>query len=311
MKHLQDTPWWICDVGETNHVIYSDTDSIYIHAEPLLRHLHPNFEEMSGVEKDDALEVVALKYQDIITNSYDTLASDCFNVHGGHMLEMKTECVIRSAYFRATRRYAQWITKSEGIVKESLDVKGLEFKKANFPPVLGKFFHAALVDILKGAGQEEIDDRIKIFKTEILDGTIPLTQLGNPTSVKTLNKYTERKARVGEMLSTVAKGAPAAVRAVIRYNDLLKFWGLDKKHSPITQGTKVKWIYLKPNPYQIDALAFLDYDFPPKIEEFIEKYADRKKIFESILLNKLEGLYSDISWTLNLNPYRAKFFDFG
>ena len=54
---------------------------------------------------------------------------------------MKTECVIRSAYFRATRRYAQWITKQEGIVKESLDVKGLEFKKANFPPVLGKFFH--------------------------------------------------------------------------------------------------------------------------------------------------------------------------
>ena len=68
-------------------------------------------------------------------------------------LEMKTECVIRSAYFRATRRYAQWITKQEGIVKESLDVKGLEFKKANFPPVLGKFFHKTLVDVLKGEQQ--------------------------------------------------------------------------------------------------------------------------------------------------------------
>ena len=141
--------------------------------------------------KDNKLEDIALKYQDIITDSYSELATDCFNAKGKHRLEMKTECVIRSAYFRATRRYAQWITKQEGIVKESLDVKGLEFKKANFPPVLGKFFHKTLVDVLKGEEQNEIDKRLKEFKTQILDGTIPLTELGNPTSVKTLNKYTE------------------------------------------------------------------------------------------------------------------------
>ena len=310
MKHLEDTPWWICDPEDTNYVAYSDTDSIYIHAEPLLRHLYPNFEGMSSEEKDDVLEEAALKYQDIITDSYSDLASDCFNAKGKHRLEMKTECVIRSAYFRATRRYAQWITKQEGIVKESLDVKGLEFKKANFPPVLGKFFHKTLVDVLKGEQQEEIDKRLKKFKTQILDGTIPLTELGNPTSVKTLNKYTERKARAGEMFTVVAKGAPAAVRAVIRYNDLLNFWGLNKTHRQIAQGDKIKWIYLKPNPYQIDAIAFLEWDLPEKIRMFIEQNADRKKIFESILLNKLEGFYNDLGWTLNLNPYKEIFFKF-
>ena len=64
---------------------------------------------------------------------------------------MKTECVIRSAYFRATRRYAQWITKQEGIEKDILDIKGLEFMKANFPPVLGDFFNDILTQVLKGA----------------------------------------------------------------------------------------------------------------------------------------------------------------
>ena len=310
MKHIEDVPWWICDSEDTNYVSYSDTDSIYIHAEPLLRYLYPDFEEMSGEKKDDVLEEVALKYQDIITDSYDTLATDCFNAKGKHRLEMKTECVIRSAYFRATRRYAQWITKQEGIVKETLDVKGLEFKKANFPPVLGNFFRKALIDVLKGAKQPEIDARVKEFRTQILDGTIPLTQLGNPTGVKTLNKYTERKARTGEMFSTLAKGAPAPVRATVKYNDLLKFWGLDKDHSYIVQGDKVKWIYLKPNPYQIDALSFLEWDLPPKIEAFIEKYADREKIFTSILLNKLEGFYNDLDWNLSLNPYREMFFNF-
>ena len=310
MKHLEDTPWWICDPEDTNYCTYSDTDSIYMHAEPLLRFRHSNFDEMSASEKDDALESIAMDYEKLVTNSYDKLAIDCFNAKGKHRLEMKTECVIRSAYFRATRRYAQWITKQEGIVKESLDVKGLEFKKANFPPVLGKFFHKTLVDVLKGAEQSEIDNRVKEFKKQILDGSIQLTELGNPTSVKTLNKYTERKARAGEMFTVVAKGAPAAVRAVIRYNDLLRFWGLSNKHSLITQGDKVKWIYLKPNPYQIDAIAFLDWDLPEKIRTFIEQNADRKKIFESILLNKLEGFYNDLGWTLNLNPYKEMFFKF-
>ena len=309
MKHIEDTPWWICDPDDINYVAYSDTDSIYIHAEPLLKHLHPDFDDLDGNIKDDKLEEVALKYQDIITDSYSDLAKNCFNAPE-HRLEMKTECVIRSAYFRATRRYAQWITKEEGIAKEKLDVKGLEFKKANFPPTLGKFFHKVLVDTLKGSKQDEIDSRIKKFRDEILNGKVPLENLANPTSVKKLNKYTERKARAGEMFSVIGKGAPAPVKAAIVYNDLLKFWNLDKKHSPIVQSDKIKWIYLKPNPYQIEAIALLPWDKPDKIMELINQYADREKIFSSILLNKLEGFYDDLGWILSLNKYQKIFFNF-
>jgi len=324
MKHLEDTPWWICDPEDTNYCAYVDTDSNYFHAEPLLRHRFPNFDEMSDKEKDTELEKIALEYQDIITDHYNNVAKDVFNINQfewfdkPHWLEMKTECVIRSAYFRATRRYAQWITKQEGVEKETLDIKGLEFQKSNFPPILGKFFNNALVDVLKGTKQDEIDARVKTFKKQILDGTIPLTDLGNPTSVKQIGKHQGKPARKGEMLSTFNHvenkagrklGAPAAVKAAIRYNDLLRFWKLDSKYELITNGTKIKWIYLKNNPYQIEEIAFLDYDMPEKIRTFIEQYADRKKVFESILLNKLEGFYGDLEWNLNLNPYINQFFD--
>jgi len=309
MKHLEDTPWWICDPGDVNYCAYVDTDSNYFNAEPLLRHLYPNFDEMSDSERDTVLEKEALKYQDIITNDYDKLAKECFNVTS-HRLEMKTECVIRSAYFRATRRYAQWITKQEGIENEILDVKGLEFKKANFPPVFGKFFKSCLEQVLKGVPKHEIDSQLLEFRRQILSGEIPLEKIGNPQAVKKLNKFTERKARAGEMFSSIGKGAPAAVKASIIYNDLLRFWKLDKKYSYITQGEKIKWIYLKNNPYRIDAIAFLDYDIPKQIRTFIEQYADRQKVFESILLNKLEGFYNDLGWSLSLNPHRNKFFNF-
>jgi hypothetical protein len=308
MKHLEETPWWICDTEDINYCAYVDTDSNYFNAEPLLLHLYPNFEEFSDAEKDDILEKVALKYQDIITNHYNILAKECFNVDE-HRLEMKTECVIRSAYFRATRRYAQWITKQEGIAKETLDIKGLEFMKANFPPILGEFFNDILKQVLKGATHSNILEQIKVFKKQILDNTIPLNRLGNPTAVKKLEKYQGKNARAGEMFTEILKGAPASVRATIRYNDLLRLWQLDKKHNYITQADKVKWIYLKDNPYKIEALAFFDYDMPDKINEFLLKYADRQKIFDSILLNKLEGFFSDLEWHLDLNPYK-KAFDF-
>ena len=308
MKHLEDTPRWICDEGDYNFCAYVDTDSNYFNTEPLLKHLYPNFEEMSDEEKDDILEKVALKYQDIITGYYDELARDCFNVQE-HRLEMKTECVIRSAYFRATRRYAQWITKQEGIAKESLDIKGLEFKKANFPPVFGKFFNDILEQILKGAEQKHIDKLIMDFRDKIMSKDTDITLLGNPTSVKTLNEYMGRKPRAGEVMTEIKKGAPANVKAAIVYNDLLRFWNI-KGHSEIVQGDKIKWVYLIDNPYKIEAIAFLDFDMPEKMRTFLNDYADRKKSFETILQSKLENFYSDLDWTLNLNPNINKFFSF-
>ena len=341
MKYLEETPWFICDKEDTNYCAYVDTDSNYFNAEPILLHLFPNFEELSDEEKDNKLEKVAVAYQDIITDHYDQLAKECFNV-SSHRLVMKTECVIRSAYFRATRRYAQWITKQEGIslvdyakikpkkdsgkhigyninydeevgtpLKEGvLDIKGLEFMKANFPPILGDFFNDILQQVLKGGEKDSIIQQLKDFKTKILDGTIPLTKLGNPTAVKKLQKYSGQKPRAGELFTEILKGAPAPVRAAIRYNDLLKLWKLDKRYNLITMADKVKWIYLKDNPYKIESLAFFDYEMPDKIKDFLNLYADRKKVFDSILLNKLEGFFSDLQWNLDLNPYINAFDSF-
>ena len=306
MKHLEDTPWWICDTEDTNYCAYMDTDSVYLTAEPLLLHLYPDFEDKNDEDKDNILGKVALKYQGIITEYYDTLAKNCFN-SPNHRLDMKTEAVIRTAYFRATRRYAQWITKKEGLKVNELDIKGLEFMKANFPPILGEFFNSILKQVLKGEKHDKILIQIKDFKQQILTGAIPITKLENPTRVTKLEKYSGRSARAGEMFTVIEKGAPAPVRAAIRYNDLLKFWQLDKKHNYITQSDKIKWVYMQNNPYKIEALGFLEYDIPDKIQEFMEKYVDRQKIFDSILLNKLEGFFGDLEWSLDLNPHKEAF----
>tara|TARA_B110000285_G_scaffold177925_1_gene199974 strand:- start:12668 stop:13609 length:942 start_codon:yes stop_codon:yes gene_type:complete len=311
MKSLVDkVPWYICDSGDENLCAYVDTDSNYFSAYPILKHYDPNIDNIDPQEVDNRTEKIGKRLEGVMNKFYVELGADTFNIgNRENFLEMKTECVIRSGYFRNTRRYAQWITKTEGRENETLEIKGLEFMKANFPPVLGKFFNSILRQVLKGVEYENIISQIKIFKKEILE-EIPIYELGNPTAVKKLDKYSGTSARTGEMFTVVEKGAPAPVRAALKYNDLLKFWRLDKQFNLITQSDKVKWIYLKDNPYKIEALAFMTSDVPPKIEEFLNRYADRKKVFESILLNKLEGFFGDLGWNLNLNPHLDKFKSF-
>jgi DNA polymerase elongation subunit (family B) len=304
----EEIPWWICNEGDKNFCTYVDTDSNYFHAEPLLKHLYPNFLELPAEEQDDLLEKMALKYQDLITEYYDTLASEAFNINK-HRLEMKTECTIRSGFFSGKRRYAQYITKKEGIKVEDIDVKGLDFMKSNFPPLFKKFFNGILDKILFGATRNEIDQEILEFKNSL--DTLPLELLGKPTGVKDIKKHIERPPGAGNIFTTLKTGAPVNVKAAVRYNDFLKFKGLDKKHSQIVAGDKIKWVYLKDNPYKIDTMGFLDFDFPEEIRIFVEQYIDRDKAFDSILKNKLESFYKDLSWgSLTLNTHVNNFFSF-
>ncbi len=69
--------------------------------------------------------------------------------------------------------------------------------------------------------------------------------------------------------------------------------------------------YLKDNPYRIDVIGFNGYNDPQEIRDFVEKYIDRDGLFDSVMKNKLESLYSDLGWgAVVLNPNINKFFRF-
>jgi DNA polymerase elongation subunit (family B) len=300
-------------------VVYEDTDSCYVNAEPLLRKLNPNFDDLDEPTKADKLEAMSLEYEKKINEYYNDLALDAFNVPvDKHRLEMKTECTIRSAFFSGKRRYAQYITKKEGVPCDEIDVKGLDFKKSNFPPLFRTFFEELLNKILFGATREEVDKEILEFKESLKDRDF--TEISKPTGVKGINKHQGPPAKAGEIFSEFKEvknrsgkklGASVGVKAAVRYNDLLKFKGLSKKHTQIVEGDKIKWVYLRDNPYKIDTIGFLDFDLPQPIRKFIEEYVDIPKAFDTILKNKLESFYEDLGWgNLTLNTYVQQFFKF-
>ena len=291
-------------------VMYEDTDSCYVNAEPLLRKLYPNFDDMKESDKADKLEAMSLEYEKKINEYYNDLALKAFNVSSDkHRLEMKTECTIRSAFFSGKRRYAQYITKKEGVPCNEIDVKGLDFKKSNFPPLFRTFFEEILNKILFGATREEIDKEILEFKESLKDRSF--VDISKPTAVKRIQQYTAGPPSIGSIFSEFENKAPVGVKAAVRYNDLLKFKDLDKKHTQIVEGDKIKWVYLRDNPYKIDTLGFLDFDLPNPIRKFIEEYVDIPRSFDTILKNKLESFYQDLGWgSLTLNTYVQQFFKF-
>jgi DNA polymerase elongation subunit (family B) len=291
-------------------VMYEDTDSCYVNAEPLLRKLYPNFDNMEESDKADKLEAISLDYEKKINEYYNDLALKAFNVSSDkHRLEMKTECTIRSAFFSGKRRYAQYITKKEGVPCNEIDVKGLDFKKSNFPPLFREFFEDILNKILFGATREEIDKEILEFKESLKDRDF--VDISKPTGVKRIQQYTAGPPSIGSIFSEFENKAPVGVKAAVRYNDLLKFKDLDKKHTQIVEGDKIKWVYLRDNPYKIDTLGFLDFDLPNPIRKFIKEYVDIPRSFDTILKNKLESFYQDLGWgSLTLNTYVQQFFKF-
>ena len=79
----------------------------------------------------------------------------------------------------------------------------------------------------------------------------------------------------------------------------------------ISNGEKIKWAYLKNNPYGFDSIALRGYADPPEIVEFVEKYIDRDKIFNQELKGKLDDFFAAMNWDkLPENNNMGKFFSF-
>ena len=98
------------------------------------------------------------------------------------------------------------------------------------------------------------------------------------------------------MRTTFKKGAPVHVKSAIAYNDLLKHFGKDKKYDIIRNRDKIRWVYLKTNPFGFDTLAYKGYEDPPEIIDFIKLHINYDKIFNQLLTKKLDAFYKSLDW---------------
>ena len=290
------------------HVLASDTDSAYFTLTKLLQKLYPDSDSWPREKRIEVILKLTDKIQEKSNNNLDIVVKNLFNITGKHHFVLKQEVIAEKAYWSGKRRYAMYIVNKEGISIEELEMKGMDIMKSNFPPLFRNFGENLIKNILFGKPKEEIDKDVMEFKKMV--GEIEWINLLKPTGLKKMGEYIERKPMAGDLFSKLKLKCPVNTKAAIRYNDFLRYKKLNVKYPEFTIGDKMYIANLKPNPYQIDTIGYNGYNDPDDITELINKYIDRDGLFDSVMRNKLETVYNDIGWDFNLNPFKAKFFNF-
>jgi len=287
-----------------DHCIYVDTDSLYFSSLPLATSI-----------KSDDLETftiqLARKAETLLNDMYNILCVRLFNVNPkNHKLYIKGEKIARTALWLAKKRYALFTTfdLESNTSKEKMVVKGLDIIRSTFPPLFREFMYNLTQRILENATKEEIDSKILELYRSL--STRSYIDIARNTAVQGLIKYTPDDE---DSFTSFAKGTPIHVKSAISYNRLLSYFKLNSKFPPISDGEKIKYVYLKPNKFKLDSVAFKGDEDPPEIIQFITEHIDYNKLFEAELKDKLGDYYIAMDWGLlptEQNSRSADFFSF-
>jgi len=294
-----------------DYVIYVDTDSCFASAIPIIEKTMPDIDRNNEAEMTKAILEVTGEVQKFVNEFYDVMAKRFFNIET-HRFDAKQEVIAKSSFWLAKKRYCQLIINKAGVVCDEMEVKGIDVVRTSFPMKFRKFMGDFLVDILKKTDSAEIDAHIITFVEEMKNFSI--IELAKNTSVRFMSAdKTKNYNPKSRKHFQVIKGTPAQVKAALMYNDYLEHHHLTKHVPPIFDGQKIKWVYMKDNPFGMDAIALkADGTDPQEVLDFIEMYIDRNAMYEQELKSKLVDFYQILKLDYpTLEGKKAKeFFDF-
>jgi len=264
-----------------DYVIAIDTDSIYLSLEDLVEKVcaGKNTEEKI-VFMDKTCEKVI---QPFIDGGYQEL-SEYMNAYGQKM-QMKREVLADKAIWVAKKRYVLNVHNSEGVqyAKPKIKVMGLEMVKSSTPAVVRTKLKDAL-EVILHQDQASLQAFVREFKTKF--ASLSVADVAFPRSVSSLKEYSGTPI--------YKKGTPIQVRGALLFNHYLKMKGLTRKYEPITNGNKIKFVYLKtPNPINENVIAFNN--VLPK-EFGLDEYINYDLQFEKVFLDALQIVIEPLGW---------------
>ena len=280
---------------ETDYVIASDTDSIYLNLGPLVDKFLSN-------KSDDKTAVVALldkicqeKLEPFIESSYQNLAS-YVNAYDQKM-QMKRENIAERGIWTAKKRYILNVWNSEGVQysEPKLKMMGIEAVKSSTPAPCRQMIKDGL-KLMMNATEDDVISFIDKCRSDFKQ--LKPEEIAFPRSVSDVVKYRSNS-------DIYVKGTPIHVRGALLFNHYIKENKLTNKYSLINNGEKIKFLYLKkPNIIQENVISFIQ-DFPTELG--LDKYIDYDLQFEKSFVEPLKAILDAIGWnvekTVNLDLF--------
>ena len=273
-----------------DYVIAIDTDSLYVNLDPLVEAVNP-------ANPVDFLDTVAQeKLEPALAEAYDNL----FNIMGGieNKMVMKREAIADTGIWTAKKRYILNVHDNEGVryAEPKLKIMGIEAIKSSTPMPCRTALKELFKVIIEGS-ESETQKAILQFKQYFT--TLPAHEIAFPRGVSKVKEYKDNN-------TIYKKGTPIHVRGSLLYNKRVEDLSLTKKYSPIKNGDKVKFVYLrKPNVIKENVIAFPDY-LPA--EFVIDKYIDYDLQFQKTFLDPIEPILDAIGWSSEESASLEDFF---
>jgi DNA polymerase elongation subunit (family B) len=299
--------------GKYDHVgeamIYGDTDSCYFSGYPVLK------------EQIDAGEIPWDK--DNVIKLYDQICEAANETFPKFMLEAfhcpksrsdviaaAREIVAQSGLYITKKRYAALVYDVEGF-RADVDGKagkvkamGLDLRRSDTPVFMQEFLSELLLMVLTDAPQEDVLERITVFRKEFSDR--PGWEKGSPKRANKIGHYQRLEEKQGKA------NMPGHVRASINWNTLKRMNG-DKYSQEIVDGMKVIVCKLKQNPLGYTSVAYPTDEL--RIPEWFKELPfDDAAMAETIIDNKLDNLIGVLNYPLEDTKQHNTFnslFDFG
>jgi len=289
---------WMNKLLKTDNVDYIvaiDTDSNYVNMQPLVDKF---FSNKSKDEIIDILDKIAEEQiQKVINEEFEDL-KQYLNAFDQKMV-MEREAIASSAFWTAKKRYAMCVWDMEGVRmpsdKPKLKIQGLEAIRSSTPNVCREPL-LNLIDKVLTTDEETVQKYIAEFKKQFM--LFDVTDIAMPRTVNNLKKYSQNEGFM--------KGTPPHVRGAIIFNRLLHTYSLQNIWEPVKESEKAKFLYLRePNNVGTDVLSF-NTTIP---EEFnCEKYIDKEKMFEKIIIDPVTGILDPVGWSVEKKLTLESFF---
>ena len=281
---------------EVDYVIASDTDSIYLNMGPLVT-------KFFGNRTDDKNAIVSIldkicqdKLEPFIESSYQQLAEYVSAYE--QKMQMKRENIAERGIWTAKKRYILNVWNSEGVQynEPKLKMMGIEAVKSSTPAPCRQMIKDGLKLMMNGTEDDVIDF---IEECRVKFRSLPPEEIAFPRTASDIRKYHSSS-------DIYTKGTPIHCRGALLFNHYVKQKKLTNKYSLISNGEKIKFLYLKkPNIIQENIISFIQ-DFPRELG--LDKYIDYDLQFEKSFVEPLKSILDAIGWSVEKTVNLESFF---
>lgn len=266
-------------------------NSRYFTIDPILEKRGVKFLDDSGSISREVYEISEdiANYVDTEIAKWHKRTWNCVNPAIG----FKREALAPAGIFVTKKRYCLWDRDDEGVLCDKFVYHGLEVVRSSTPAAVKPMIKGIIEAAIKSQDRSEIVKLAKKYWNEYQK--LSTVEKSVAIGCNKIQEYLDKGTRDKDGKFVAAKGTPRQVVAGITFNEMLVSEGLDKKYEKITEGDKIRIIYVKePNRFGLRSFAFKK-KIPVEWEK--DLVIDDKTMFLKTVWAGIQKIFETVGWS--------------